>query len=75
MVQVRFKIELINFLYQNKLETSPYKLKIRKKIQTYYNQLYILSCLKHFTRKVVRPVVDINVTDADHGSQVHPPRR
>lgn len=44
-------------------------------IHTNYNQLYMLSCLKHFTWKVVRPVIDIDVTNADHASKVHSPRR
>ena len=30
---------------------------------------------KRNTWHVVRPVVDIDVTDADHAPQVHPPRR
>lgn len=45
------------------------------KKQTCYSAFDQINCLIYITWPIICPVVDINMTDADHCSQVHPPRR
>ena len=45
------------------------------KKQTCYSAFDQINCLIYITWPIVCPVVDIDVTDADHAPQVHPPRR